>query len=265
MRTIQFISILTISLFLASGPTGAQTVVFGDPTMPTTATGINNLEVGGIHYDVVFLLFTEAVRVYGPWPGDFDIFDTATEAEDAVDAVNSALNDALATSVGNLDQPGQESPIYNIGYESLLILQLQSVDVWRGGIQGVDWVSLGQNSWLYNADPKTYADFNITTAVDDDVADIPKAYKLFVNYPNPFNPTTMIQYYVPTESKVTLLISDVNGDLVKTLVDGVQRAGQKSATWNGRNNRGQLVASGMYFYRLSAEGFSQTRKMILLK
>jgi len=264
MRTIQFILILTFSLFLANGPTSAQ-VVFGDPTNPTKATSINNLEVGGIHYDVIFQLSMFANEIYGDYPGTFNIFDTATEAEDAVDAVNVALNDADALSVGNIDQPGIESPIYNIGYESLILLQIESINVWRAGIEGVDWISLGQNTWTYNLDERTWAVFTITTAVDDDVTYIPKAYKLFPNYPNPFNPTTTIQYYVAQESKVTLQIFNVMGVLVKTLVDDVQAQGQNSVMWNGRNNAGQQVTSGVYLYTLTAEGFLQTHKMILLK
>jgi flagellar hook assembly protein FlgD len=108
--------------------------------------------------------------------------------------------------------------------------------------------------------------FSITTAVDDDdVVDIPEAYKLFPNYPNPFNPTTTIQYYLPQASEVTVRIFDVYGNLVKTLVNGRQSAGQKSAIWNGHNDIGQKVSSGVYFYSLITEEFLQSKKMMLLK
>jgi len=266
MRTIQFILILTFSLFLASGPTGAQTVVFGDPTNPNMATGINNLEVGGIHYDVVFQLYMFANEIYGSFPGTFDIFDTAIEAENAVVAVNLALNNAGALSLGNLDQPGVEAVIYNIGYESFLLLQVESIHVWRGGIEGTDWINLFENQWAYNLDEKTYADFDITTSVDDDgVTDIPNVYNLFPNYPNPFNPSTTIQYSLPQESEVTVRILDVNGQIVKTLVNEVQGPGEQRVNWNGTANDGQKVSSGVYFYRLITEEFSQTRIMMLLK
>jgi hypothetical protein len=267
MRTLQFISILTISLFLASGPTGAQTVVFGDSQNPTKATGINDLEVGGIHYNVVFQLQKFAFEIYGSFPGTFNIFNTVFEAEAAVDFVNLALNLEVATSIGNINQPGIEAHVYNIGYESFRLGQIEGIHTWRAGNEGgVEWFSLGQNQWTYNFDERSWAVFTFTTAVDDDdVADIPKAYKLFSNYPNPFNPTTMIQYYVPTESKVTLQIFNVMGILVKTLVNDVQGAGQKSVMWNGRNNAGQQVSSGVYLYILTGEGFLQTRKMMLLK
>ncbi|NOR75226.1 MAG: T9SS type A sorting domain-containing protein [Draconibacterium sp.] len=229
------------------------------------ATGINNLEVGGINYDVVFRVQKFAYEIYGPYPGTFDIFDIATEAEDAVDAVNIALNDANATSIGDIDQPGIESPLYNIGYGSVILVNVEFINVWRAGIEGVDWITLGNNQWTYNLDERSWAVFTITTAVDDDVSEIPKAYKLLPNYPNPFNPTTTIQYNVPQESKVTLQVFNVMGVLVNTLVDDVQSAGQNSVMWNGRNNSGQKVSSGVYLYTLTAEGFLQTRTMILLK
>jgi hypothetical protein len=103
-----------------------------------------------------------------------------------------------------------------------------------------------------------------TTAVTEPA--IPKIFALHQNVPNPFNPTTRIQYDVPTNGgKVTIRIYDVEGRLVRTLVDGHQSAGQKTTSWHGRNNRGQNVATGVYFYRMTAPGFVTTRKMVLLK
>jgi hypothetical protein len=268
MRTIQFIFILTLSLFLGSGPTEAQ-VVFGDPTMPNMATGINNLEVGGINYNVVFRLQKFANEIYGPFPGTFDIFDALPEAEDAVATVNLALNGANATSIGDIDLPGFEGHSYLIGFESFIlpIGEVESILTVRATNEGTtDWFSLGENPWTYNFDERNWAVFSITTAVDDDdVVDIPEAYKLFPNYPNPFNPTTTIQYYLPQASEVTVRIFDVYGNLVKTLVNGRQSAGQKSAIWNGHNDIGQKVSSGVYFYSLITEEFLQSKKMMLLK
>jgi len=94
----------------------------------------------------------------------------------------------------------------------------------------------------------------------------PTVFALHQNHPNPFNPTTSIPFDVPAVGgEVTLRVFDVSGRLVKTLVDGAQTAGQKSVTWNGRSNSGHTVASGVYFYRLTAPGLEQTRTMVLLK
>jgi len=86
------------------------------------------------------------------------------------------------------------------------------------------------------------------------------------NVPNPFNPTTTIRYEVKETGPVSLRIYNVAGQLVKTLVDGHRVAGQiHEARWNGLNDGGQPVASGVYFYKLVAKGFTQTKKMVILK
>jgi hypothetical protein len=95
---------------------------------------------------------------------------------------------------------------------------------------------------------------------------IPETFALRQNVPNPFNPTTVIQYDVPeTGAQVTLLIYDVAGRLVRTLVDGRKEAGTKRVTWNGDDDRGSRVASGVYFYRMTAPGFEVTKKMVLIQ
>jgi len=87
------------------------------------------------------------------------------------------------------------------------------------------------------------------------------------NYPNPFNPSTTIEYSIAEPGPVTLKVYNVAGQLVRTLVDE-RRAGARAsytATWDGRGDNGVPVASGVYFYRIVAKNFSQTRKMVLLK
>lgn len=89
---------------------------------------------------------------------------------------------------------------------------------------------------------------------------------LHQNTPNPFNPSTSIRYEVALGGgHITLRVYDVNGRLVNTLVDKAETAGQKFVTWDGRNNTGRATATGVYFYRLTAPGFEQTRKMLLVK
>ena len=97
--------------------------------------------------------------------------------------------------------------------------------------------------------------------------DLPKEYVLNQNYPNPFNPTTTLSYALPTDSKVTLKVYNVLGQVVANLVNGVVSAGYRSAMWNASN-----VATGLYFYRIEATSvsntsktFVQVRKMILMK
>jgi hypothetical protein len=94
---------------------------------------------------------------------------------------------------------------------------------------------------------------------------MPEALKLYQNYPNPFNPVTTIRYRLEERSNVTLDIYDVNGGIVTRVFEGERKAGLNSFTWDGRNESGSQVASGIYFYRLSAGGLSASKKMILLR
>jgi hypothetical protein len=89
--------------------------------------------------------------------------------------------------------------------------------------------------------------------------------RLSQNYPNPFNPQTTISFSLKQRGLVSLKVYDVSGALVRALVENVRPAGSSSVTWDGRDMKGALVGSGVYFYRLVAPGFTQTKKMVLLK
>jgi hypothetical protein len=91
-------------------------------------------------------------------------------------------------------------------------------------------------------------------------------YSLSQNYPNPFNPTTTIRYTVRDRAQVSLNVYNVAGQLIRTLVNESKSPGQvHTAIWDGRNDAGVTVSSGVYFYKLVAGDYVQTRKMVLLK
>ena len=99
---------------------------------------------------------------------------------------------------------------------------------------------------------------------------IPDETTLRANYPNPFNPETWIPYQLAKPADVTLRIYAANGALVRTLTLGHLPAGiyhsrSRAAYWDGRNELGEKVASGIYFYTLSAGDFTATRKMLIVK
>ena len=96
-------------------------------------------------------------------------------------------------------------------------------------------------------------------------ADIPTSYSLAQNYPNPFNPSTEIRFDLPKGSQVKLVVYDLMGRAVATLADQTMSAGAHRARWNGRDQAGTAVASGVYFYHLQADGFIATKKMVLMK
>ena len=93
----------------------------------------------------------------------------------------------------------------------------------------------------------------------------PVATSLDGNYPNPFNSSTRISYSVTKAGHVRIQIFNIRGQLVKTVVDEVKLPGMYVFTWNGRNQSGNQVASGSYFYRMTTGDFAQTRRMILIK
>ena len=101
--------------------------------------------------------------------------------------------------------------------------------------------------------------------------ELPSKYQLAQNYPNPFNPSTFICYDLPYESKVELIIYNIMGQKVSNLVNRIQSAGFHHANWNGKDDLGNDVASGIYFYSLKAHSttgnkiFNENRKMILIR
>ena len=97
------------------------------------------------------------------------------------------------------------------------------------------------------------------------VAQLPSSYSLGPNAPNPFNPSTTIQFALPEATYVRLEIYNVAGQRVRTLIDGLRPAGHHIVQWNGRSEQGQPVASGLYFYRLTTDEFVEQKKMTLLK
>jgi hypothetical protein len=119
-----------------------------------------------------------------------------------------------------------------------------------------------EEGW-YVDDIELSSDSGATGVADEDV--IPFEFALKQNVPNPFNPVTVIQYQLPQQADVRLEIYNVAGKLVRTVVDGPQDAGYKSVTWDGTDQSGRKVASGVYLYRLQAADQVSQKMMVLLK
>ncbi|GBD92030.1 hypothetical protein BMS3Abin04_02763 [bacterium BMS3Abin04] len=107
--------------------------------------------------------------------------------------------------------------------------------------------------------------FGIPVGVNDNNIQIVKTYKLMNNYPNPFNPSTAIEFAIPKTSNVELSVYNALGQKVATLVNGEVTQGVHRTVWNGLTDTGESVASGIYFYRLKSGEFSMSKKMILIK
>jgi hypothetical protein len=100
---------------------------------------------------------------------------------------------------------------------------------------------------------------------ETDLAKLPDHFDLGQNYPNPFNPTTVIEYALPQRSSVKITIYNVLGQKVKMLKEEMEEAGYKSVVWDGKDDVGTEMASGIYFYQIVAKDFVKTKKMTLIK
>lgn len=118
---------------------------------------------------------------------------------------------------------------------------------------------------VISSDQVNDLDFKMEPEVNDVDDHVVTSIILTSNYPNPFNPETTISYGLPNDSKVELMIYNVKGQLVKTLVNDVVPAGSHSVVWNGKDESGRSVASGIYFYRLTTDKKTINKKMLMLK
>tara|TARA_B100001750_G_C15377197_1_gene530472 strand:- start:60 stop:1010 length:951 start_codon:yes stop_codon:yes gene_type:complete len=107
--------------------------------------------------------------------------------------------------------------------------------------------------------------FRISGVLSSFKQKIPMEYNLYNNYPNPFNSVTKLNYDLPDDIMVNIIIYDVLGRFVKEMVNNYQSAGQRSISWDGTDDKGAIVSAGVYFYSMQAGKFMQTKKMVLLK
>lgn len=128
------------------------------------------------------------------------------------------------------------------------------------GDGSMEMVVGGRNGWVY-----CYSGGNEFVNVEDIDYFQSSYYKLMQNYPNPFNPITTLRYDLPEQASVKIIIYDMLGRQVRTLINQTQDAGFKSVIWDGTNDFGKTVSAGIYLYQIKAKGFVQTRKMVLLK
>ena len=106
--------------------------------------------------------------------------------------------------------------------------------------------------------------YNDLTAADEGSSDQPNNFRLYQNYPNPFNPNTTIEYELANSGDVQIDVYDMQGIKIKTLVNNYKPSGKHLVSWNGKSDRGQSVASGVYFLNFSFENFNQYKKAILI-
>ena len=156
-----------------------------------------------------------------------------------------------------VDFIGQDENGNNIGRIHVMYLD---DDTYGSSIQGIGQATGG--TMKYMAIDVTFTNAP-TDNQDNNVA--PNVAMLSQNYPNPFNPTTTINYNVAKSGDVKLNVYNVKGQLVKTLVNSAQTVGLNQVVWNGDDNAGNRVSSGVYFYKLENAGRTEMKKMVLMK
>ena len=117
-------------------------------------------------------------------------------------------------------------------------------------------------SWIEGKYLETDSTSNIA---HNNIINNPESFTLFQNYPNPFNPVTVINYQLPQRANVSLKIYNTLGQLVQTLVNDIQVAGEYKITWDGKNFGGESVSSGIYLYILEAGEVRASNKMLLIR
>jgi hypothetical protein len=178
--------------------------------------------------------------------GDFQCLRLKDETEDIIETLVGGVPTFTDTST---------SIAYNwIGKESIFLAIIESAD----GEENPDFTEAEFVQLLTNLD-------NPNSLVESDLAILPKELVLHENYPNPFNPSTTIRFEVPQAGNVQLVIYDMTGRQIATLVDDNLAAGSHQVTWNGRDTAGMSVASGVYIYRLQQMDKVQSRKLTLLR
>ncbi len=216
--------------------------------------------------------------------------DTATFVQTAFKAYWDAFKTTYAESWdGNLTNDignGQLGDLFNFtgiglagGYPPDLGEQLAiKATLHVNSTAGTLWVKQGDAAddiydWLFDESAPPYPVFDSVSwpiippsgVRDRNQPNLPTEFALDQNHPNPFNPSTVIDFALPTASKVSVNIYNVLGQVVKTLVDKELTAGYWSVTWDGTDNAGNITTSGVYFYKIKAGSFQSTKKMMMLK
>ena len=156
-------------------------------------------------------------------------------------------------AVGDLDNDGDNEIIVGT------LSDLRVIDIAQQSGHRYTW-----SSYRGNNHRDGYFDISFaSTSLSEEIT--PSEYVLNDNYPNPFNPITRFSYSLPKNTEVKITIHDINGRIVRTLLNETQDVGNKLITWNARNETGVPVATGIYFYKIEAGDFRQTKKMVLLK
>lgn len=236
---------------------------------------INILDVQTGNMDIVFPPLAEGLSVGNP------AFSKTVQTRFTFDYIDSKNNQdyVMAADFNTGDVGNVAGPLSVIGYPSYSIDDKTIIYHTSQVISGANHETLEQMPLKANflegtGNKKVYlvdANFPIwfvigtRTDVEEQTENIPSAFALSQNYPNPFNPSTTIKYSLPKEEKVKIVVYDMLGNKITELVNESKSAGLHQVIWNGNDDKGRNVSSGVYILTINSGSYFQSRKMVLMK
>lgn len=236
---------------------------------------INILDVQTGNMDIVFPPLAEGLSVGNP------AFSKTVQTRFTFDYIDSKNNQAfvMAADFNTGDVGNVAGPLSVIGYPSYSIDDKTIIYHTSQVISGTNHETLEQMPLKANflegtGNKKVYlvdANFPIwfvigtRTDVEEKTENIPSEFALSQNYPNPFNPSTTIKYSLPKEEKVRIVIYDMLGNKISELINENKNAGSYQIVWNGNDDKGRKVSSGVYILTINSGSYFQSRKMVLMK
>jgi hypothetical protein len=240
-----------------NGYAGASAVSFRSTYMPFTlindnhrTSGIAGMSISPSMKAWPGRAYTDNFTLFGGCPGlnDFDVIGSSGTSRVEMSYVTASSANGGVVSNQTVNGNGKTATVIQTGF-SLGFVRDDELD----GIS--DRAKFLRDSIFYMGNPLGQVT-GAGPALKNSLAQ---------NYPNPFNPQTTIAFTIKDRGAVTVKVYNVNGELVRTLANENRAAGTYTLTWDGHNDSGQSVSSGVYFYKLVTNNFSQTKKMVLLK
>jgi hypothetical protein len=219
----------------------SEGVTLDKVTFENTNVSDFDVKISSIDNDQNRVVIGLISMVNAPREGAF--LKPAARGENTVAVLHFTVNDPSMKTV-DFDAFSTESPAHSLSY------------IYNENVDGAPYVR--------EISPE-FTGSNVALNSQVTGATLPTEFALSQNVPNPFNPTTQVSFSLPKASHVNLTIYNVLGQQVKTLVDKDLAAGVQNVEWDGTDNVGRTVASGVYFYRLNAGEFQATKKMLMLK
>jgi outer membrane protein assembly factor BamB len=207
-----------------------------------------------LRFGIMSVPFNSGLKGYELLDNNVYVYPAADLVDDSAWAIMSR-GDFNSTGAGSPDD-----------HSMLITFSLANLD--SGATRVEEFALFGYDSTLITTDSLAKLINATATYVRErgkEIASLPQAFELGQNFPNPFNANTQIRFSVPKASHVKLEVYDILGRKVKTLADENMTAGFKQVVWDGKNESGDKVASGIYFYRIKAADYLTTKKMVLLK